>query len=54
MERFKGEFTYVLRFCVLGVSLRGGAGGQDFRTDFEITVIRPVNGIFISTEGFIK
>ena len=36
MERLKGEFTYVLLFCVLGV------GGQDFRTDIENAVIRPV------------
>ena len=26
MECFKGEFTYTLLFCILGVSFRGGGG----------------------------
>ena len=39
-ERFKGKITYMLLFCILGVSFRGAT--QNFRTDSESSVIRPV------------
>ena len=44
MERFKKEFTYVLFFCILGVSFRGWGMGvdQNRKADFENPVIRPV------------
>ena len=43
-ERSKGGFTYTLLFGIFGVSFRdeGRGAPQNFKTDFENPIIRPV------------